>query len=75
MINETLIEALKKLPPQTEIYVRGGAPWPDDAWEISIRVFSSNGRLSAYLCPQGGHHVNFPENYSGVKEVTKEYFP
>jgi hypothetical protein len=38
-----------------------------------VRVFEYNGKLSAYICMAVEHeHRNFPEHYSGVKEVTRE---
>jgi len=67
MKKEELEKILAKLPAGTEIYVRSR----DDAWPAKARLFSSQGRPPdvLYLESAAGDHRNFPEGYSGVKEL------
>lgn len=70
MDRDELIQLLQKLPEGTEVFIRGGAGWPDDAWAPQMRVFTYNGRTTAFLEHKSGEHVNFPEKYRNVTEIT-----
>lgn len=67
MTKEDMIALLEKLPPGTEIYSRQG----DNAWPAKLRVFQEPA-IVAYITINANDHRNFPEGYSGVKEITKE---
>lgn len=73
MNKEQLIEILKKLPDGTPIRTQSGQ-FNDDSYNVKVRVFTSSNGISAYICDDysSREHYNFPENYSGVTEVTDE---
>lgn len=71
MTKEQLIEILNKLPEGTPIRIQSGE-YRDDGYDVKMRVFTYNNQLEAYICPDHStrNHYNFPENYSGVAEIT-----
>lgn len=72
MEKEELIALLEKLPPKTEVFVRAGS-YRDDAYAPVLKVFEYQKRtISAYLDIQRGTHRNYPEGYSGAREITAE---
>jgi hypothetical protein len=75
MDRDKFVAMVQKLPPGTKILVRGGGGWHDDAWVPTIRVFSYNDKLTAVVEYDKFHndHYNYPENYTGVTEVTDQY--
>jgi hypothetical protein len=69
MTKEKLQAILDKLPAGTLIYVRQG----DDAYPAHLRRFNESRPAVLYLDIVGedesGDHRNFPEGYSGTREV------
>ena len=65
------------MPKGTNIVVRGGAAASDDAWNLTIRVFASGTNYTAVIEMDEIHreHYNYPKGYSGVKDVTADFFP
>lgn len=63
---EDLLNIIEKLPPGTEIFTRSG----DNAWPTKVRVFQYGREVTAYMDYERGDHRNFPEGYSGAKEIT-----
>ena len=66
------IEMLKKVDPESEVFIQQG----EDAYPMTIRVFQrGHGRKNrtAFGCLDvgnaEGNHQNFPENYAGVREL------
>lgn len=68
MSKEELIAQLQKLPNGTELFSRQG----DNAWPVKLRVFEEGNGIAAYFDCQFDNHRNFPEHYSGVKEITQK---
>jgi len=73
MTKEKLAAILEKLPAGTLIYVRVR----DDAWPAKARRFTSRAAESVLYIDHvaeddDGDHRNFPEGYSGAKEVPLE---
>ncbi len=74
MGRDELIGLLQKLPADTVIAVRGTNNLSGDCWPPAIRVWEYQGRLKATIEIGSGNHYNYPEGYSGVKEVTEKFF-
>lgn len=78
MTKEELEAVLAKLPARTEIYVRAGSH-RDDAYPATFHVFESKGVLETigfYIdvdSERTDEHRNYPEGYSGCKEVTRRF--
>lgn len=71
MTKEKLQAILDTMPASTLIYVRAG----DNAWPARPRRFEYQGKPQNVLyldhvgSDEDGDHLNYPEGYSGAKEI------